>query len=279
MSGMFKIPLFMYTDSYKISHCAVYPEASKMVAYAECRSGYDGDKEDTRILFYGIRHVIENYVAVQWTIEDVEKAEAFFTGHNAGHTSFRFPKDLFLKARDLLKVRRAFILCLTPRRNSSSRRTTAIFRHCGISSRAHVPDYCREGLLPNLHLPGDGAHHGVGRHVHYPTTVATLSRRVRDLFEIAYERTVDESDYWSLDSRIHDFGFRGCTCLEQSIAGGGAHLINFNGTDTLTAAYHAQFNLNNGKPVGESIPATEHSVMMSFPSEKVRRLIQVFGRV
>lgn len=41
-------------------------------------------------------------------------------------------------------------------------------------------------------------------------------------------------------SRLHDFGFRGCTCVEQSVLGGVAHLLNFDGSDTLSAAYYAQ---------------------------------------
>lgn len=44
--------------------------------------------------------------------------------------------------------------------------------------------------------------------------------------------------------------------------------LNFVGTDTLSAAYYAQFHLNDGKPVGQSIPATEHSVMTAWPTEK-----------
>ena len=32
-----------------------------------------------------------------------------------------------------------------------------------------------------------------------------------------------------LSSRLHDFGFRGCTCVEQSVLGGVAHLLNFTG--------------------------------------------------
>ena len=39
-------------------------------------------------------------------------------------------------------------------------------------------------------------------------------------------RTVDESGMWSLDSRLHDFGFRGCTSVEQSIIGGVSHLVS-----------------------------------------------------
>lgn len=121
---------------------------------------------------------------------------------------------------------------------------------------------------------------------------------------------------------------RGCTCVEQSVLGGAAHLLNFDGTDTLSAAYYVQvgvicltgvgvcarvrvhcmlawgprqqvslpcfrwcwscwhgvacawsvstsshpspfrlqFALNGGRPVGQSIPATEHSVMTAWPS-------------
>ncbi len=48
--------------------------------------------------------------------------------------------------------------------------------------------------------------------------------------------------------------------------GGAAHLLNFDGTDTLSAAYYVQFALNGGRPVAQSIPATEHSVMTAWPS-------------
>jgi len=79
--------------------------------------------------------------------------------------------------------------------------------------------------------------------------------------------------------KLHDFGFRGCTTLEQSVIGGCAHLLNFTGTDTLSAAFYAQYSLNKGKPVANSIPASEHSVMTSFRTEKeaVENMIKNFG--
>ncbi|KAJ3052283.1 hypothetical protein HDU99_008211, partial [Rhizoclosmatium hyalinum] len=47
----------------------------------------------------------------------------------------------------------------------------------------------------------------------------------------------------------------------------------------MSAAYYAQFKLNNGKPVGSSIPATEHSIMTSFNTEReaMLKLIEKFG--
>ena len=61
--------------------------------------------------------------------------------------------------------------------------------------------------------------------------------------------------------------------------GGSAHLLNFVGTDTMSAAFYTQYILNNGKPIGTSIPATEHSVMTSWPSEKaaIENMIARFG--
>ncbi|KAL3163136.1 hypothetical protein ABBQ32_009548 [Trebouxia sp. C0010 RCD-2024] len=114
----------------------------------------------------------------------------------------------------------------------------------------------------------------------YPTTVATLSRRAKDRIEAAFERSV-EGGVGSplLGSRLHDFGFRGCTCVEQSVLGGVAHLLNFDGSDTLSAAYYAQFYLNDGEPVAMSIPASEHSVMTAWRTEReaMENMIEHFG--
>ena len=88
--------------------------------------------------------------------------------------------------------------------------------------------------------PPDTTHTACIAH-RYPTTVATLSRRARDRIEVAFEQSVEGGgSNPRLSSRLHDFGFRGCTCLEQSVLGGVAHLLNFDGSDTLSAAYYAQ---------------------------------------
>lgn len=58
-----------------------------------------------------------------------------------------------------------------------------------------------------------------------------------------------------------------------------AHLLNFEGSDTMAASYHAQFHLNGGRPVGSSIPATEHSVMTAWETEEeaIKNEIEHFG--
>lgn len=94
---MLDLPLSILTDSYKASHFKLYPPGlQELMAYGEFRSSFEKDTKDERILFYGIRYIIENYIAKPWTIQDVERASDFFKCHNLG-SEFPFPKDLFLK--------------------------------------------------------------------------------------------------------------------------------------------------------------------------------------
>lgn len=115
--------------------------------------------------------------------------------------------------------------------------------------------------------------------VWYPTCVATLSRKIKDLVAQAFQTSVDDDQKHLINFRLHDFGFRGCTGVEQSILGGLAHLLNFRGSDTMSAAFYGQFYLNNKVPIAESIPASEHSVMTSWPTEKqaIENMIDHFG--
>eukprot|EP01125_Pyxidicula_operculata_P021403 TRINITY_DN822_c0_g1_i1.p1 TRINITY_DN822_c0_g1~~TRINITY_DN822_c0_g1_i1.p1 ORF type:complete len:491 (+),score=96.17 TRINITY_DN822_c0_g1_i1:1528-3000(+) len=259
---MYNFPVAILADSYKASHYLQYPDSSKMVAYGEFRAPYDGDKTDTRFVFYGIRHIVENYLSKKWTVEDVEMADKFYSTHNAGHQPYPFPKHLFLKFVNENNGYFPVKLEALPE---------------GTVANVRVPVYqiTAEGEYTTLCTYLET----VLTQLWYPSTVATLSRRCKEIISEAFDKSVDPELNFLLNSRLHDFGFRGCTCIEQSVIGGCAHLLNFVGTDTLSAAYHAQFNLNKGKPVCESIPATEHSVMTSWPSESaaIRNMIRNFG--
>ncbi|KAF9282427.1 nicotinate phosphoribosyltransferase family-domain-containing protein [Linnemannia elongata] len=257
------IPLAVMTDSYKTTHPSIYPEAQRMVAYGEMRQAYDKDPSDNRMVAYGIRYIIENYVAKKWTLQDVEQAKEFFKTHNAGFTPFPFPEDLFKK---IVNEHDGYF----PLKIEALPEGTAI--------HAHVPVYqiTAEGEMSRLVTYLET----LLTMIWYPMTVATLSRRARDLIQDAYNKSVDADGFWSLESRLHDFGFRGCTSVEQSVIGGTAHLLNFTGSDTMSAAFYAQFHLNGGKAVGNSIPASEHSVMTAFRTEKeaMEAMISEFGQ-
>ncbi|CAG8564465.1 6075_t:CDS:10 [Acaulospora morrowiae] len=257
MSGFLGIPFLALFNSYRPSEF-LHPGSSK-ANFGAITSGYEDDKEDTRLLFYGFRYIIENYVAVKWTLEDVEMAENFIQNNNTG---FSFPKKLFIKFIEENDGYFPVKIEALPE-GTSCHAKTPVFQITAEGEYAPLATFLE--ILISM--------------TWYSTTVATLSRRARDIIEAAYEDTVDEDDHWSLEIRLRDFGFRGCTCLEQSIIGGSAHLLNFIGTSTMSAAYYVQFKLNNGNPVASAIPSTEHSIMTSHKSEQdaLLKMIDRFG--
>lgn len=72
----------------------MYPDCKKMVAYGEFRAPYEGDKSDTRFIYYGIQYLLDNFINVRWTEQDVERADLFYKTHNAGFTPYPYPKVL-----------------------------------------------------------------------------------------------------------------------------------------------------------------------------------------
>jgi nicotinamide phosphoribosyltransferase len=96
--------------------------------------------------------------------------------------------------------------------------------------------------------------------VWYPTTVATLSRAIKQIIGEALVRTGDPS---LLPLKLHDFGFRGVSSRESAAIGGAAHLFNFLGTDNLAAIELLQQFYGAGM-AGVSIPASEHSTITAW---------------
>lgn len=256
------LPISVMADSYKPSHYLMYPDCEEMVAYGEFRAPFNGDKTDTRFVNVGMRYIIEKYLLRQWTTNDLDLAEKFYSTHNVGGQSFPFPRALFEK---FIKEKNGYFpikLEILPE---------------GTVSNVRVPVY-------QITAKGEYARlvtffETIFTHTWYPTSVATLSRRVKESIHEGFDKSVGDDRMFLLESRLHDFGFRGTTCVEQSIIGGCAHLLSFTGTDTMSAAHYAQFVLNGGKPVASSIPATEHSVMTAWPTEAaaIRNTIEKFG--
>jgi nicotinamide phosphoribosyltransferase len=256
-----ELPIAILTDSYKAGHHAQYPDAKEMVAYGEFRKHYAGMK-DERIVFYGMRHIVENYLNRQWTKEDVESAALFYDSHGVLGAEYPFPKELFMK---FVNENDGYF----PVTVEALPEGSVVYAHIPVYQITASGEYSRLILFLETLLT----------QVWYPSTVATLSRHTRQLVTEYFDKSVDEEFNFLIPSRLHDFGFRGCTSVEQSVIGGLAHLLSFEGSDTMSACYHGQFHLNNGKPIASSIPATEHSVMTSWDTElgAVLNMVENYG--
>jgi nicotinamide phosphoribosyltransferase len=116
------------------------------------------------------------------------------------------------------------------------------------------------------------------RAIWYPTTVATNSYENKKLILNYLEKTGDPS---TIDFKLHDFGARGVSSLESAGIGGAAHLVNFQGTDTVEALLFAR-HYYHADIAGFSVPAMEHSTVTSWCREHevdaYRNMVKVNGK-
>jgi nicotinamide phosphoribosyltransferase len=90
-----------------------------------------------------------------------------------------------------------------------------------------------------------------------PIAVATQSNLVRKLILEYLEKTGTPE---LIDYKMVDFGSRGVSSKETAEILGAAHLTSFRSTDNLMGIAHAMTYYNATEMLGESIPASEHSV-------------------
>ncbi len=128
----------------------------------------------------------------RWTKEDVEKVEHFYSHHKAPfNTEYPWPRDLFHSIVDECDG------------------------YFPIKLEALAEGTCVNSHVPVFQISAEGKYSGLITfmetllcQVWYPSTVATLSRRCRQIVEAAFDKSVDEATHFLIPSRLHDFGFR-----------------------------------------------------------------------
>lgn len=116
------------------------------------------------------------------------------------------------------------------------------------------------------------------RSIWYPTTVGTTSWHIKQELLAYLEKSGTPAD---INFKLHDFGARGVSSLESAAVGGAAHLVNFMGTDTVSAVLEVM-DTYGGDVCGFSIPAAEHSTITSWGRENevdaYRNMVKQFGK-
>ena len=248
--------LILNTDSYKYSHFAQYPpQTAAISAYVESRPGGRHD----HVLFFGLQMFLKEYLSRRVTMADVEEADALVTEH--GLPFNREDWETLVTRHDgfmplLIEALPEGMVVPTGTPLVQLRNTDPDF--------FWLPTFIETALL---------------RSIWYPATVATVSYNVRKIITAALEKSCD--DYTDvLPFRLHDFGARGATSLEQAGLGGAAHLVNFLGTDTVSGIVYAR-KYYGEHMAGFSIPAAEHSTMTAWgeerESEAYANMIDQFG--
>ena len=232
--------IILDTDSYKSSHFLQYPKGTtRLFSYLESRGG---KYPQTR--FFGLQYILDRYLTTRVTAEMVEEARALIEAHGEP-----FPYEGWMRVVNVhggklpLEVRAVPEGTLVPIHN--------VLLSCTNTD----PE------LPWL----VGWFETMLMRVWYPITVATQSWHIREIIRAALEKTSDRAAE-ELPFKLHDFGSRGVSSRESAGIGGLAHLINFQGSDTLEALRVAR-NHYGADIAAFSIPAAEHSTITSWGKE------------
>jgi nicotinamide phosphoribosyltransferase len=235
--------LLLATDSYKLSHHLQYPPNTEVVySYFESRGG-----KFPAVCFFGLQYIIKKWlVGVVVTKEKLELAKAICDAH-LGPGIFNYEGWKYILehhgGRLPLKIKAVPEGSVVPFRN-------VLFTCENTDPKCFWLTNYVETLLVQTW---------------YPMTVCTNSRAQKEIIAECLRDTADSMD--GLPFKLHDFGFRGSTSVQSAGIGGAAHLVNFQGTDTIMGIVTARMYYG-ASMAGYSIPAAEHSTITSWTKEK-----------
>lgn len=233
--------IILNTDSYKTSHYLQYPENTEFVSsYIESRGG----KFD-KMLFFGLQMFIKEYLTQPISQYDIQEAEEIYKLH--GVPFYKQGWEYIFKHHEgylPLKIEAVKEGSLIPNSNVILQIVNTD-KNC-----AWLTCFIETALL---------------RAIWYPSTVATVSYHCKLIIAKYMKETAGHTE--GLEFKLHDFGARGVSSLESASIGGLAHLINFKGTDTVSALIYGRKYYSEDM-AGFSIPASEHSTMTSWGKNK-----------
>lgn len=252
--------LILDTDSYKASHFKQYPKNMyNLYSYIESRGGlYD------KTLFFGLQYILKRYLSQGITKENIEEAAEIFEAHGEPFNWEGW--EAVLKSHN----------GQLPIQINAVPEGMLIPTHCPLITVQSSDPASRKD--PNLAWLVSYIETMLLR-VWYPITVATQSWYIKQIILGYLEETSDRPNEEIL-FKLHDFGARGVSSEESAGIGGMAHLVNFRGTDTVSALRYARAYYHESM-AGFSIPASEHSTTTSYGRKGERgffkKMIQEFG--
>lgn len=237
--------LILRTDSYKHSHFPQYPqELQYNSAYIEPRfSKHKGVVYvPNKVMFYGLQIFLKEYLSVPIRMEDIVEAETFLAIHGEP-----FNKDGWMRILNKHGGYLPLEIQALPE---------------GTVHNLGVPQVQIKNTDPELPWLTSFIETSLLRAVWYPSSVATVSWRIKQIGKLFLDMTADEPNQ-KIAFLLNDFGARGATSSESAGISGSAHLVNFAGTDTIEGIRVAM-KYYNSDVCGFSIPAMGHSTVTSW---------------
>ncbi|MEC8009805.1 MAG: nicotinate phosphoribosyltransferase [Pseudomonadota bacterium] len=246
--------IILNTDSYKASHYKQYPHGAEYISsYIESRGGIY-----SKTTFFGLQMFIKQYLTKPITLADIDEAEIIFTAHG-----LPFNREGWVYILEEHNGLLPLEIEAVPEGTEIPTGNVLVQVINTDPKCAWLTSYIETALL---------------RAIWYPTTVATVSKACKTIIQKYLTETAD--DLTGLAFKLHDFGARGASSEETVAIGGLAHLVNFMGTDSMSAIVAAR-RFYNADMAGFSIPAAEHSTITSWgrnnESKAYGNMLEQFG--
>lgn len=241
---MLKTNFILRTDSYKPSHVEIYPTGTEnLYTYTESRGGLYSET----VWFGQQAFLIDNFVGKVFAEKDIWEAAEFFKAHGEPFAVDRWKRLLYMHSGTL------------PIRIKAPLEGTVIPTHNFLTTcEATDPEFFwLPSYLETQRLRGTW----------YPTTVASRSFAIKKVILKYLNETADDP-MAEIGFKLHDFGARGVSSAESAQIGGMAHLVNFMGSDTIEGILAAGHYYGSDKMIGYSIPALEHSTVISWGKDR-----------
>ena len=233
------LSLILDTDSYKHSHYRQYPPGTEHVSsYIEARAG----GAFPEAVFFGLQSYLKTTLSQCVTMADVDEAARVTRAHGVPFHEAGWRHIVEAHGGALpLEVSAAPEGTVLPEGNVMVQ-VVNTDPEC-----AWLTSFVETALL---------------RAVWYPTTIATVSWRIRRLIARAFEAAGGAPD-GALDFMLNDFGARGVSSQLSAALGGMAHLLSFEGTDNLAGLMAATRDYG-AAITAQSVPAAEHSTITAW---------------
>ena len=246
--------IILNADSYKYSQYLQYPPGiTQVYSYIESRGG-----EWDSTVFFGLQAFIKQYLLDPITLEQIDEAQAIIETHG-----LPFNREGWMHILNEHSGHLPIVIKAAPEGLIIPTKNVLVTVENTDPKCYWLTSFLETALL---------------RAVWYPTTVATNSYESKKIIMKYLEKTGDPT---SIDFKLHDFGARGGSSLETVGLGGMAHLVNFQGTDTVEALLYAR-RYYGADMAGYSIPAMEHSTVTSWGREhevdSYRNMVKTYGK-
>ncbi|AZV02185.1 nicotinamide phosphoribosyltransferase [Pectobacterium phage Arno162] len=264
MTSIYASPAALNADSYKSGHKAQYPLNSEFMLFnftARSDKYFNTPLAKDGIISFGIRRFVEDYLRDHWNT-----------------SFFNRPKPEVLAEIDEIM------------NGVLGAETIPMSHWAALHDLGYLPvgvDAVPEGTLVPMKVPmmtffpTHPDHAWVAGYLEDAfsnenwkvAAIATIAFHYKRICLQWAEKTCDNTDH--IPWQCHDFALRGMSGMNDGALNNIGHLTSFKGTDSFPAVYTTKRVYGKNVPVceiGNSVPATEHSVMTANIMLNIRQI-------